>query len=439
MTAPSANTSPAAGTPAATAAAAMSQASQPVRRPRRGRQVRSGMETLLVYVLLIVVGVVVVFPFAFMLANSLKTGPEVSRFPPTLLPQAPKTVTIEGQAEPLPVYAIPVDGVPMEMVPIQVGIAAGVFLDPAAPTAQPPLAWPLEFATPVLTSDGQPETVVIDGTPLALFDVSVNGDVQRLAKERETAVAEFIAVGDPEVVSYAVLRTAVPVESPTAHPENYDEVLARVGFARNLTNTMLVTMAVVIGQLVTSILGGFAFARIRFPGRDRLFFIYLGSIMVPFVVLIIPLYQLMVAIGWVDKIASLVFPWLITAYGTFLMRQFFITVPKELEEAAIIDGASRWTILWRIFVPLSLPAVATLTTFSFLYAWNSFVWPFVVISGGNVDAQVLTVALQQFVGRAQDAPQLIFAGVTIAVTVPVIAFILVQRYYVANVSTSGIK
>jgi multiple sugar transport system permease protein len=202
---------------------------------------------------------------------------------------------------------------------------------------------------------------------------------------------------------------------------------------------MLVTMAVVIGQLVTSILGGFAFARIRFPGRDRLFFIYLGSIMVPFVVLIIPLYQLMVAIGWVDKIASLVFPWLITAYGTFLMRQFFITVPKELEEAAIIDGASRWTILWRIFVPLSLPAVATLTTFSFLYAWNSFVWPFVVISGGNVDAQVLTVALQQFVGRAQDAPQLIFAGVTIAVTVPVIAFILVQRYYVANVSTSGIK
>ena len=121
------------------------------------------------------------------------------------------------------------------------------------------------------------------------------------------------------------------------------------------------------------------------------------------------------------------------------MRQFFSSVPRELEEAAFIDGASRWTILWRIFVPLSLPAVATLATFSFLAAWNSFLWPFIVISTGNVESQVLTVALQQFGGRAQDAPQLIFAGVTIAVSVPVVAFILVQKYYVANVSTSGIK
>ncbi len=116
--------------------------------------------------------------------------------------------------------------------------------------------------------------------------------------------------------------------------------------------------------------------------------------MIPFVVLIIPLYQLMVGIGWVDSIPALIFPWIFTAYGTFLMRQFFVTLPKELEEAAFIDGASRWTVLWRIYVPLSLPALATLATFEFLYAWNSFVWPFIVISTGNDDAQVLTVALQ---------------------------------------------
>jgi alpha-1,4-digalacturonate transport system permease protein len=161
--------------------------------------------------------------------------------------------------------------------------------------------------------------------------------------------------------------------------------------------------------------------------------------MIPFVVLIIPLYQLMVGIGWVNKIPALIFPWIFTAYGTFLMRQFFISVPKELEEAAFMDGANRWTILWRVYVPLSLPALATLATFAFLYAWNSFVWPYIIIATGNTDSQVLTVALQQFGGRAAEAPQLVFAGVAIAVSVPVIAFVLLQRYFVENVATSGIK
>ena len=180
-----------------------------------------------------------------------------------------------------------------------------------------------------------------------------------------------------------MLRTAEAVERPTAHPENFPDVLERSGFDRSLTNTILVTLAVVFGQLFTSIIGGYAFARIPFPFRNALFLVYLGSIMIPFVVLIIPLYQLMVGIGWVDRVPALIFPWIFTAYGTFLMRQFFITLPKELEEAAFIDGASRWTVMWRIYVPLSLPALATLATFAFLYAWNSFVWPFIVISTGN--------------------------------------------------------
>ena len=109
--------------------------------------------------------------------------------------------------------------------------------------------------------------------------------------------------------------------------------------------------------------------------------------MIPFVVLLIPLYRLMIAIGWGNTLTSLVIPFIFTAYGTFLMRQFFVSIPKELEEAAVIDGASRWTILWKIFFPLSIPAVATLATFSFLYAWNSFVWPLIIIDSGNTDGQ----------------------------------------------------
>ena len=160
--------------------------------------------------------------------------------------------------------------------------------------------------------------------------------------------------------------------------------------------------------VLASVLGGYAFARLRFPGRDNLFLVYLGTIMIPFVVLIIPLYRLMVLIGWVDNLASLVLPWVFTAYGTFLMRQFFITIPKELEEAALIDGASRLEILRRIFIPASVPALATQATFTFLYAWNSFLWPLIVINTANEKNHVLTLALSipifaSFIGGAGQA------------------------------------
>jgi multiple sugar transport system permease protein len=147
----------------------------------------------------------------------------------------------------------------------------------------------------------------------------------------------------------------------------------------------------------------------------------------------------MVAIGWVDSLVALVVPFIFSAYGTFLMRQFLITIPKELEEAAVLDGASRWTILWRIFVPLSVPAIATLSTFAFLYAWNSFVWPLVVINSGNLDNRVLALSLQVLGGRAADTPNLILAGVVIALLPPITVFVLAQRYFVENVASAGLK
>ena len=167
--------------------------------------------------------------------------------------------------------------------------------------------------------------------------------------------------------------------------------------------------------------------------------IYLGTLMIPFAVLIMPLYQLMVMIGWVDNLAALVMPWIFTAYGTFLMRQFFITIPKEIEEAALIDGASRFQILWRIFLPAATPALATLGTFTFLYAWNSFFWPLVVINTGNTQNHVLTLALNVLRGRASDSPNLILAGAAIAILPPLIVFILGQRFFVESVTSSGVK
>ncbi len=274
-----------------------------------------------------------------------------------------------------------------------------------------------------------------DEVPLYLID----GEERALVDNVGGGQGLFVLPEDPTDEVTANIRTAPTVDSVTARPENFTEVLDQQNLNRSLTNTVLVTILIVGGTVLTSILGGYAFARINFPGRDALFLIYIGSIMVPFVILIVPLYQVMVFLGWVDSLASLVFPFIFNAYGTFLIRQFFVSIPKELEEAATIDGASRWTILWRIFVPLSTPAIATLATFMFLYAWNSFVWPFIVINAGNTDNHVLTLSLQQLGGRAADTPNLIFAAVIIAISVPVTVFVLAQRYFVENLASSGIK
>ena len=413
--------------------AANTQASKvpPSGGPNRNTRIRRRAGTTGTYLLLIAIGAVFVFPFIFMVTTALKTSEEVFRYPPQLLPMQAATATYEG--EPLPLYRIPVEGEMVEMVPVETGVRAGIFAP--ADDLEATVVVPLEDATAILDADGAEVLLAVGDDELPAYEI----DGEQVVKVRNTSVAAFVSPTDPSLTGYAVVRTAEAVERPTAHPENFPDVLERGGFDRSLTNTILITMAVVFGQLFTSIIGGYAFARIPFPFRNTLFFIYLGSIMIPFVVLIIPLYQLMVGMGWVDSIPALIFPWIFTAYGTFLMRQFFVTLPRELEEAAFIDGASRWTVMWRIYVPLSMPAIGTLAAFAFLYAWNSFVWPFIVISTGNTDAQVLTVALQQFGGRAAEAPQLVFAGVAIAVIFPIAVFVILQRYFVENVASSGIK
>jgi alpha-1,4-digalacturonate transport system permease protein len=375
-------------------------------------------------------GVIMLFPFAVVAFGSLKTVSDVTRFPPRLLPYSQDTVEVDG--EQLPLFRV--EGTERVLVErLQVGIYA------------PPEDLEARVQAPTAAAERRGgfmdgESVVVDGEEYDLYDVEVDGEVREgLVQLGTTTAGRFAPPDDPDDLVWANVRTAETVDSLAAQPANYRQVLELQQLDRSLTNTMLVTLLVVGGTVLTSILGGYAFARISFPGRDAIFLVYIGSIMVPFVILIIPLYQLMVALGWINSLASLVFPFVFNAYGTFLIRQFFVSIPADLEEAAVIDGASRWTILWRIFVPLSMPAIATLATFMFLYAWNSFIWPFIVIGGGNLDNHVLTVSLQQLGGRAADAPNLIMAGVVIAIAVPVTVFVLAQRYFVENVATSGIK
>lgn len=399
-------------------------------------RIRIFLRNLLLYTTLIFFAFVMLFPFLVMLSTSFKEASDTYRFPPKLLPRKPVTLEVEGFAEPLPVYYVDYNGAQEEFVLIEKTVKVGEF---AAPDNLDEIfVRELDVVTPT-GGEANPETVIYEGEEVILYDIEVNGETIPMIRLGRTALGRF---ADPNDLSKTVLqnvRQSDPVEKLTYHPENYQEVVNLHGMDRALTNTMLVTVLVVLGQLATSVLGGYAFARLDFPGRDALFVIYLGTIMIPFVVVITPLYQLMILIGWVDRLAALIIPWIFTAYGTFLMRQFFITIPKEIEEAAILDGASRLQILWRIFIPASTPALATLATFTFLYAWNSFFWPLVVINTGNEANRVLTLAVSVLGGRAADAPNLVLAGAAIAILPPVILYIFGQRFFVESSATSGLK
>lgn len=393
------------------------------------------LNKFIVYFVLTFFALVMIFPFLYMLATSLKIPSDTFRYPPRMMPRDPASVSVAGFDKPLPLYYVEVDGQKQEYALAISNIKFGTYAPADNVTATVE-----RFVAEVTPTGGDNQlTVSVNGKDEKLFDVTVDGQIVQMIQISQTTVGEFIDPKDPEKKAYQNVRLSEPVESISLHTENYSKVLELNNMGRALTNTALVTIFVVLGQLVTSVIGGYAFARLKFPGRDTLFVFYLGTIMIPFVMLIVPLYQLMVLMGWTDRLAALIIPWIFTAYGTFLMRQHFITFPKEIEEAALLDGASRLQILTKILIPASVPALATQSTFTFLYAWNSFFWPLVIINVGNEKNHVLTLALNVLRGRASDTPNLILAGAAIAVIPPLIVFIFGQRFFVESVASSGVK
>jgi multiple sugar transport system permease protein len=394
------------------------------------------LNNFVIYFVLTFFAVVMLFPFLYMLTTSFKIPSDTFRYPPRMLPRDPVEITVTGYDKPLPLYYVDVDGQQKEYALAKSNIKVGTYAPPGDLNATVE-----RYLTEVKPTGGamNPQSVTVNGKEEKLFDVEVDGQVVPMILVSQTTVGEFIDPQNPEDKVYRNVRLSEPVENINWHPENYQRVIELNNMSRALTNTALVTILVVLGQLATSVFGGYAFARLKFPGRDTIFVFYLGTIMIPFVMLIVPLYQLMVLIGWTDRLAALIIPWIFTAYGTFLMRQHFITFPKEIEEAALLDGASRFQILKDILIPASIPALATQATFTFLYAWNSFIWPLVIINVGNEKNHVLTLALNVLRGRASDTPNLILAGAAIAIIPPLIVFIFGQRFFVESVASSGVK
>jgi multiple sugar transport system permease protein len=219
--------------------------------------------------------------------------------------------------------------------------------------------------------------------------------------------------------------------------KNYVAALTALPFWRFFVNSGIVSLAVVAGQVMTSAAAAYAFARLRFPGRDRVFLAFLAVLMVPAVVLLIPRFLLVNALGWVDTYAGLITTELVSVWGIFLLRQFFQTLPRELEDAARLDGAGEWQIFWKVVLPLSRPALATLAVFGFVDQWKSFLWPLVVTR--SVRMQVVEVGIASFHGiYYSNWPYQMAAAVT--AVIPLLAvFFLAQRYFVRGIQLTGLK
>jgi multiple sugar transport system permease protein len=234
-------------------------------------------------------------------------------------------------------------------------------------------------------------------------------------------------------------------------PENYAEAWRAANFPRFFLNSAVISIATVVGTVVTSTLAGYAFARVRFPGREMFFLVFLGTMMIPQEVTLIPNFVLLTYLpcpipldnicnprgGWFDTFTAVSVPWWVSVFSIFLLRQFFLGIPNELWEASQLDGASHVLYLWRVVVPLSTPALLTVALYAFVGSWKTFLWPLVMTS--RPDVRPIQVGLSTFALENGTYYHTLMAASAFTIAPVLILFILIQRQFLESIARSGLK
>ena len=220
--------------------------------------------------------------------------------------------------------------------------------------------------------------------------------------------------------------------------QNYTDLFAAWPFWTYLRNTLIVTVPSVLGQVISSSLVAYGFARVRWPGRNIVFLIVLGTLMLPFQVTLIPLYIIFRQLGWIGTFAPLIVPnFFGSAFDIFLLRQFFMGIPGELTDAARVDGCGHLRIYWRIVLPLAKPALAAVALFEFLYNWNDFLGPLIYLQDNSL--YTLSLGLQDFQSMRQPEPELLMTACTIMVVPIIVVFFFAQRTFIQGITLTGLK
>lgn len=219
--------------------------------------------------------------------------------------------------------------------------------------------------------------------------------------------------------------------------ENYVYMFEQAPWGTYFINTIVITVFTILGQLITCSMAAYAFARLKFKGRNALFVVYLGTMMIPFQVVMIPQFQIIKVLGLIDNIWSLIIIGIFNAFGTFLLRQFFLTLPRELEEAAMIDGCSYPRIFWEVILKNSKPALMTLVIFTFMNTWNDFLRPLIFLN--NQENWTLSMGLAKFQGTYVTQWNQMMAGALISMLSILVVYMFAQKYFVQGIVMSGIK
>ena len=277
-----------------------------------------------------------------------------------------------------------------------------------------------------------------DLTPAALVD-QLNAVIYGLPLF-ELSEDEVVSATQSGERNAAILRELYPGLVPEVTRlrwHNYIEVFRQIPFARYFFNSIFVACWVTFLQVFTSALAAYSFARLDWPGRDTVFLLYLTTMMLPGLVMMVPNYQVMITLGLVDTAAGLIIPAASSAFGTFLLRQFMLGIPSALEEAAEIDGASKWRIFWDVILPLSRPGLITLVIFTFMANYNSFFWPLVMLKSEY--KYTLPIGLLSFDASSGQPTHLLMAAVTMSILPVVLIFIVLQRQLVKGIQLGGVK
>ncbi len=351
-------------------------------------------------------------PLLWMLATSLKASGSTVTYPPEFIPREPLVWTSPA-GETFPVYSAVVEGHRERVALVRhLPGQAEVILTEGARSGQS-VTVPLEGLRPVKRVRLHPENYPAAWKAMRL--------------QRGWLGFDF---------DYR-FRISLGRYAWTIGPWRWGGLPIRNAFLVFYLNSLLVSLAVTLGTVITSALAAFAFARLNFRGRNAIFLAYLATLMVPYVVTMIPIFMLLTALRLVDTYFALVVPAMFSAYGTFLLRQFFLAIPHDLEDAARLDGCGNLGVLRHVVLPLSKPALATLSTFTFLGTWNSFMWPLIVIN--STEKAPLMLGLYSFMGEYSAQWNLLMAASVMVMAPVVVVFVLGQRYFIEGIVLSGMK
>lgn len=283
------------------------------------------------------------------------------------------------------------------------------------------------------------EKVTIDGKSVFVYEIPVNGAMMKLALvSKKGPVGTFIDPANPAQKYELTVNDGERVMEVSPRWQNYVDALTKVPFGRYLLNTLVVVFFGTLGTVVSCIMVAYGFSRFRAKGLNWIFLIVLATIMLPAQVTLIPTFIIFKTIGWYDTLLPLIVPaFFANAWDIFLFRQFFMSLPLELDDAARIDGAGPWQILWHIIIPQAKPVIITVTIFSILYAWNDFFGPLIYLQSEK--NWTISLGLQMFNAIYRNNDALLMAASVMTLVPVVILFFIAQRYFIQGVVVSGIK